>query len=226
MKIDDIQRKVTLPVCIINRLKSVYKGKSDDLIECLLINYNCGEYYSVAIKVKDYENDASQYGYYYIKRDILDKYLNTGEYEIMENKEYNYYYRVEYVERDLVKIIPSNKKYNLGDYIILTSDSKKYSVGFINEVMLSKEEVESKYSNKQILDRRIICKIEDEYGEKLTELNKTRLNIKALNKLVSEKYLLLLLNNETNEDLEKIKSDLKTLLEKEKTLVKELEQYE
>ena len=61
----------------------------------------------------------------------------------------------------------------------------------------------------------------DEYGKKLTELNATRLKIKALNKLVSEKYLLLLLNNETNEDLEKIKSDLKTLLEKEKTLEKE-----
>lgn len=225
MKVDEIQRKVKLPVCIIGRLATNYKGKSDELVDCLLVNYDCDEYYSVAVKVDNYENEASQYGYYYIKRDVLDKYLNTGEFK-MENKEYKYYYRVEYVERDLVKIIPSNKKYISGDYIVFTSNSHKYCIGFINEVMLSKEEAESKYSNKQILDRRIICKIEDDYGKKLRELDATRLNIKALNKLVSEKYLLLLLNNETNEDLEKIKSDLKALLEKEKTLVKELEQYE
>lgn len=226
MKKDEIFQVIKIPICIINKLRDEYKGNKDDLIEVQLVNYNQSEYNSVALLIDGYENKSSQYGYYYTKRKELDKYLETGEFENMENKKFNYYYRVEYTERNLVKIIPSNKKYNLGDYIIVTSESSKYCIGFINEVMLSKEDAENKYPSNRIIDRRIVCKIEDSYGKLEKELNDVKLEIKSINSMVANKYLLLLLNNESTPELDEIKHKLKTLLDKEKALSKELEKYE
>lgn len=225
MKIDDEYIKVKIPVCIINKLKNEYKGNKNDLMEVELVNYNQGEYNSVALLIKGYENKDSQYGYYYTKRKELDKYLETGEIEKMEDMKFKYYYRVEYVERNLAKNISSNKVYNIGDFLVITSDSSDYAIVKINKIY-SEEDLNNINLDTRVIDRRIVCKIEDDYGKKLEELNDIQLEIKAINKMIMDKYLLLLLNNEITPELEKIKNDLKNLLAKEVVLKEELEKYE
>lgn len=224
MKTDEIFEIVKIPVCLINKLKEEYKGNKDDLIKVQLINYNQGDYNSVALLIDGYENKSSQYGYYYVKRKELDKYLETGEFENMENKEFNYYYEVNYVERSLIKIIPSNKLYNLDDYLVVSSDSSKYSVVKVVAIH-TKDEYES-FKKHSILDRRIVCKIEDNYGKIAKELKDIKFQIKDINSMVANKYLLLLLNNESTPELDEIKIRLKVLLDKEDILNKELQKYE
>ena len=224
MKKDEIFEVVKIPVCIINKLKEEYKGNKNDLIKVQLVNYNQGDYNSVALLIDGYENKSSQYGYYYTKRKELEKYLETGEFENMEDKEFNYYYEVKYIERSLTKIIPSNKLYNVDDYLVVSSDSTKYSMVKVIGIHTKDEDEEFKKYN--ILDRRIVCKIEDNYGKIAKELKDIKSQIKDINSMVANKYLLLLLNNESTPELDEVKGKLKALLEKEAQLEKELKKYE
>ena len=189
MKIDENPVNAKIPICIISKLRDDYKGDKNDLIECILINYKQGDYNSVALQINGYNNTASQYGYYYAKRKELEKFIETGEYQKMENKEFNYYYSVEYLERNLIKIIPANKAYNINDYLVITSSSAKYCVVKVTGITTKDQIDENK--KPRILDRRIICKVEDTYGIKLARLEEIQLEIKAINHTISDKYLLI-----------------------------------
>lgn len=223
MKIDEGRIIVKIPIAIINGLKDKPREKIDELIEVELVNYLTGGYNSVALIIKGKENPNSSYGYYYAKRKDLEKFLETGEIDIMENKEFNYLYEVEYKERNMVKLIPSNKLFNIGDYLIITSESANYCIVKVIG-MRTKDEVDVR--DRNILNRRIVSKVEDTYGIKLSDLKQVQFNIKEINRTISDKYLLLLLKNETTPELDTLKDRLVNLLEEEKALKEELEKYE
>ena len=80
--------------------------------------------------------------------------------------------------------------------------------------------------NYNFLSRRIISKVADPVGDLKKELSSTKHRIKAINEYISSKYLLLLLKNESNQELDELKSELMELIEKETKLEEEIKNYE
>ena len=166
---------------------------------------------SIAFRSDEYRNRASDYGYWYMKTDkFREKYLQKEK--IKMDKNYKYYVNVSYLERNLTKTIPTNTIYDVGNILILESKSQ----GFDLAKVINCGEIDAYTDN--LFPRRIISKVVDEYGKLLTKLEETQKEIKNLNKYISENYLLILLNNETNEELEQLKIKLKNLLQVEKDL--------
>ena len=176
---------------------------------------------NVKLRVQGHTNRDSSYGCYYIKYENLQKYLNKNEGDKEMTNKFKYTIRVQYLERGLTKWLGTNdESIKKGDFLVVNSDSKEYALVKVEAVNLMENKPE--YASG-IFDRRIVMKVEDTYGIKLKQLKATTKRIKEINKYVSEKYMLVLLRQETNQELEDLKNELESLILLEGKLKEELE---
>jgi len=203
-----------VPATLINNFVSQYPSKSGDLIEVVVAKNvdSFGNGSSVAVEIERCRNSHSSYGYFYIKL----KNLLEGE-----NMDHNYKYilEVKYYSHDTVKYLGTNTEYQVGDNLVITSRSNEYEVVKISRVIIDGEVGTGLIP---LFDRRIITSFVDTFKIKQDELSKVIMRIKEINTYISNKYLLLLLNNETNEELDCLKVELKELITKQTELEKEL----